>query len=81
MALALGCFAVAQWLGGSGFIAAFSGGLLFGVLAKQARDEFLRAAEGTGDTLALITWVDFRRGRSGAGGGSASAGLFCSMRF
>jgi NhaP-type Na+/H+ or K+/H+ antiporter len=59
VALALGCFAVAQWLGGSGFIAAFSGGLLFGILAKQARDEFLRAAEGTGDTMALITWVIF----------------------
>jgi NhaP-type Na+/H+ or K+/H+ antiporter len=52
VALALGCFAVAQWLGGSGFI-------LFGILAKQARDEFLRAAEGTGDTMALITWVIF----------------------
>jgi NhaP-type Na+/H+ or K+/H+ antiporter len=59
VALALGCFAVAQFVGGSGFIAAFSGGLLFGVLAKQARDEFLRAAEGTGDVLALITWVIF----------------------
>lgn len=59
VALALGCFGVAQFLGGSGFIAAFSGGLLFGVLAKQARDEFLRAAEGTGDTMALITWVIF----------------------
>jgi NhaP-type Na+/H+ or K+/H+ antiporter len=59
LALALGCFAVAQWLGGSGFIAAFSGGLLFGVLPKKARDEFLLAAEGTGDTMALITWVIF----------------------
>ena len=59
VALALSCFGVAQLLGGSGFIAAFTGGLLFGVLAKQARDELLRAAEGTGDTLALITWVIF----------------------
>jgi NhaP-type Na+/H+ or K+/H+ antiporter len=59
VALALGCFAVAQWLGGSGFIAAFSGGLLFGILAKQVRDEFLRAAEGIGDIMALITWVIF----------------------
>ena len=59
VALALGCFAVAQFMGGSGFIAAFTGGLLFGVLAKQHREEFLRAAEGTGDTLALITWVIF----------------------
>jgi NhaP-type Na+/H+ or K+/H+ antiporter len=59
VALALACFAVAQTLGGSGFIAAFSGGLLFGMLAKDLREEFLLAAEGTGDTLALITWVIF----------------------
>ena len=59
VALALACFAAAQLLGGSGFIAAFSGGFLFGILAKQAREELLRAAEGTGDTLALITWVIF----------------------
>ena len=59
VALALGCFGLAQFLGGSGFIAAFSGGLLFGALAKQHREEFLLAAEGTGDTLALITWVIF----------------------
>ena len=59
VALALGCFGAAQLLGGSGFIAAFTGGLLFGVLAKQHREEFLLAAEGTGDALALITWVIF----------------------
>jgi NhaP-type Na+/H+ or K+/H+ antiporter len=59
VALALACFASAQYLGGSGFIAAFSGGLLFGVLAKEQREEFLLAAEGTGDTMSLITWVIF----------------------
>jgi NhaP-type Na+/H+ or K+/H+ antiporter len=59
VALALGCFAAAQALGGSGFIAAFSGGLLFGILARDLREEFLRAAEGIGDTLALVTWVIF----------------------
>ena len=59
VALALSCFAIAQWLGGSGFIAAYCGGLLFGALAKDVRDEFLRAAEGTGDTLAVVTWVVF----------------------
>jgi NhaP-type Na+/H+ or K+/H+ antiporter len=63
VALALGCFAVAQYLGGSGFIAAFSGGLLFGImdahLPKEVKDEYLLASEGTGDTLALITWVIF----------------------
>ena len=59
VALAFGCFALAQLVGGSGFIAAFSGGLLFAVLAKGAREEFLQAAEATGDVLALITWVIF----------------------
>jgi NhaP-type Na+/H+ or K+/H+ antiporter len=59
VALALACFATAQSIGGSGFIAAFSGGLLFGALAKQHREEFLLSAEGTGDTMALITWVIF----------------------
>ncbi len=58
-ALAVACFALAQWLGGSGFISAFSGGLLFGWLAKQHKHTLLLAAEGTGDTLALITWVVF----------------------
>ena len=58
-ALAVACFAVAQWLGGSGFIAAFSGGLLFGSLAKKHKHQLLLAAEGTGDTLTLFTWVVF----------------------
>jgi NhaP-type Na+/H+ or K+/H+ antiporter len=58
-ALAVACFAVAQLLGGSGFIAAFVGGLLFGRLAKHHKPKLLLAAEGTGDTLALITWVVF----------------------
>jgi NhaP-type Na+/H+ or K+/H+ antiporter len=57
--LAVGCFATAQVLGGSGFIAAFVGGLLFGVLLKDHREALLRAAEGTGDTFALLTWVIF----------------------
>ena len=59
VALAVACFATAQFIGGSGFIAAFSGGLLFGAIAKEYREEFLRAAEGTGDVMALITWVIF----------------------
>jgi NhaP-type Na+/H+ or K+/H+ antiporter len=63
VALALSCFAVAQYLGGSGFIAAFSGGLLMAFmdtyLSREVKDEFLLASEGTGDTLALITWVIF----------------------
>lgn len=57
--LALCCFAVAQWLGGSGFIAAFAGGLLGGALGGHHKHRLLLAAEGTGSTLALITWVLF----------------------
>jgi NhaP-type Na+/H+ or K+/H+ antiporter len=59
VALAVACFAVAQSLGGSGFIASFAGGLLFGWMAKRHKHVLLLAAEGTGDTLALITWVLF----------------------
>ena len=58
-ALAVTCFALAQWLGGSGFIACFVGGLLFGRLEKGHKRKLLLTAEGTGDTLALITWVIF----------------------
>lgn len=60
--MALSCFAAAQWLGGSGFIAAFSGGLLFGRLAQEEKNELLMAAEGTGEVLALLTWVAFGAG-------------------
>ncbi len=59
VALAFTCFGAAQALGGSGFIAAFTGGLLFGGLLKSHREELLGAAEGLGDTFALLTWVLF----------------------
>ncbi|MDX2503354.1 MAG: cation:proton antiporter [Gammaproteobacteria bacterium] len=57
--LSVSCFSIAQVIGGSGFIAAFVGGILFGALAKEHKHHFLLAAEGTGDTLALLTWVIF----------------------
>ena len=59
VALSISCFATAQYVGGSGFIAAFCGGLLFGYLMGDEKKEFLHSAEGTGDTFALITWVLF----------------------
>jgi NhaP-type Na+/H+ or K+/H+ antiporter len=59
IALAVACFTVAQALGGSGFIACFIGGMLFGGIAKDLKHGLLLAAEGTGDTLALLTWVVF----------------------
>jgi NhaP-type Na+/H+ or K+/H+ antiporter len=58
-ALALASFAVAQSLHGSGYIAAFTGGLLFGSMAKESTHRLVHAAEGAGEVLALMTWVLF----------------------
>ena len=57
--LAIASFAIAQSLHGSGYIAAFTGGLLFGYLAKKGTHKLVLAAEGTGETLALVTWMLF----------------------
>ena len=57
--LAIASFAIAQSLHGSGYIAAFTGGMLFGYLAKDATHKLVLAAEGTGETLALVTWMLF----------------------
>src|SRR5262249_19646317 len=58
LGLAALCFAAAQALGGSGFIACFPGGLLFGYLQERA-EELLGGAAGTGEVLAMLTWVVF----------------------
>lgn len=59
IALAVSCFTTAQYFGGSGFIACFVGGLLFGRSKTQHKHDLLLASEGIGDTFALITWVIF----------------------
>jgi len=59
IALALSCFEVAQVLHGSGYIAAFTGGLLFGALARRSKREMEISAEVVGDTLSLLTWLLF----------------------
>jgi NhaP-type Na+/H+ and K+/H+ antiporter len=82
VALAMACFALAQILGGSGFIAAFAGGLLFGWSAREQKHGLLLAAEGTGDTLALITWVVFGGavvGQAVAGGHLAGRAVRCAQ--
>ena len=61
-ALAVACFTVAQGLGGSGFIACFVGGLFFSRIDKHHKHRLLLSAEGTGDTMALLTWVVFGAG-------------------
>jgi NhaP-type Na+/H+ or K+/H+ antiporter len=58
-AIALTCFATAQFLGGSGFIACFVAGLIGGASMRQHKHALLLAAEGTGEVLALLTWVVF----------------------
>ena len=57
--LAFACFASAQSLHGSGYIAAFVGGLLFGHLAKSETHKLVFAAEGTSELLAMVTWIIF----------------------
>jgi NhaP-type Na+/H+ or K+/H+ antiporter len=59
VALSIACFSVAQSLHGSGYIAAFTGGLLFGFKAKEATHRLVLAAEGIGETLAMMTWFIF----------------------
>ena len=59
VALAALCFATAQALGGSGFIACFTGGLLFGVLHGKGPPNLLAGAASTGEVLALVTWLVF----------------------
>jgi NhaP-type Na+/H+ or K+/H+ antiporter len=59
VALAAACFAAAQALGGSGFIACFVGGLLLSGLGESHKRELLRGAEHMGEALALLTWIIF----------------------
>ena len=59
IALAIACFASAQALGGSGFIACFAGGLTLNALRPPDKHALLRGAEGAGEALSFVTWVVF----------------------
>ena len=59
VALAFGCFTLTQFAGGSGFIACFTGGLMFGALAKEHKHAVLEGAEATGEAFSMITWIIF----------------------
>lgn len=59
LGMALGCFAVAQSLHGSGYIAAFAGGILFGQMMHHDRHHLVHSAEGTSELLAMLTWISF----------------------
>ncbi|ATP08833.1 sodium:proton antiporter [Aeromonas salmonicida] len=57
--LALLCFALAQTLGGSGFIAAFVGGLLMGRRLGGHKHAYMDSCEGYGDLLSVVIWMVF----------------------
>lgn len=58
-ALAIASFAVAQTLHGSGYIAAFTGGMLFGHLSQKSTHKLVLSMEGSGELLAMLTWLLF----------------------
>ena len=58
LAIALLAYALALALGGSGFIAAFSGGLIFGRTSGEHSGVTLFTEE-TGGLLAAVTWIGF----------------------
>lgn len=57
--LALLCFALAQTLGGSGFIAAFVGGLFIGHRLGEHKHAYMDSCEGYGDVLSVVIWMVF----------------------
>lgn len=57
--LAVLCFATAQAIGGSGFIAAFVGGLFASYLFTQQKHHLLKASEEFASLLSVVTWVVF----------------------
>ena len=61
IALTISCFTAAQLAGGSGFIACFAGGFLYGTISDKYKLEgnLIESAEGFGDSMSLITWLIF----------------------
>ncbi|MGR2751867.1 cation:proton antiporter [Agromyces arachidis] len=59
LSAALLSYAVAAALGGSGFIAAFVAGAVFGRLAGPVRSTVSLLAEEAGEVLASVTWIAF----------------------
>ncbi len=59
VAAAVLAFGIAEALGGSGFIAAFTGGALFGLIAREKSTGTMRFAEETGAVLDAVTFLVF----------------------
>lgn len=58
-AVALLSFAIADALGGSVFIAAFVGGMVFGVVSRKHEQSATLLADEAGSVLAAATWMAF----------------------
>ena len=59
LALALLSFAAASATGGNGFVAAFVGGLVLGVVTRGALRDRVEFTETTGQVLTLVVWTTF----------------------
>ena len=59
LAAALLAYALAVTLGGSGFIAAFVGGMVFGIASGVPGSAVTLFTEETGGLLAAVTWIGF----------------------
>lgn len=57
--LSLLCFSAAESVHGSGYIAAFAGGLLFGYVTRRLSHQLVLDTEGFGEGMAMLTWVLF----------------------
>lgn len=59
--LSFSCFTAAQIAGGSGFIACFAGGFLYGTLDNKYKlgNTEVESTEGAGDAISMLTWVLF----------------------
>jgi NhaP-type Na+/H+ or K+/H+ antiporter len=58
-ALAIASFAFAQSLHGSGYIAAFVGGMLFGFIARAATHKLVMPGEAISEGMSMLTWLIF----------------------
>ena len=59
VAIAVLAFALADPLGGSGFIAAWVAGLAFGRVRRRSEDDLHQFAEETGDALTMLSFLVF----------------------
>ena len=59
LAIAVAAFAIAEAIGGNGFVAAFIAGMTFGYVAREACESAADFTEDEGQLLALLTFLFF----------------------